>query len=262
MTALKLLDPQGLGELARFVTRQSLFAFDLDGTLAPIAVHAHEVKLEPALRAALKRLDELAPVCVLTGRSREAALAILAMDLRLVIGNHGCEWPPEIRPRNLEFIKTSRIWCARLRGGLSEESGVEIEDKGETLAVHYRRAKEPSAALARVEGTIKGLVPTPRVIGGKFVLNLLPMAAETKGKALVEAMALVGATRALYSGDDLTDEEVFKLEGVDLFGVHVGSETWTAASYYLDDQSEVAGVLRSLVEMLEGQYPPGLTTTG
>ena len=256
MTALNLLTPQGLGELARFVTPRTLFAFDLDGTLAPIAVHASEVRLEPALRAALKRLDELAPVCVLTGRSREAALSILAMDLRLVIGNHGCEWPPEIRPRNRNFMETSLAWSDRLRCALSDEPGVEIEDKGETLAVHYRRAKEPAAALARVGEAIKGLLPAPRVIGGKFVLNLLPGEAEAKGEALVEAVARVGAERAVYFGDDLTDEDVFKLEGVDLLGVHVGREDWTAASYYLDDQSGVAGVLWSMVEMLEGQIPP------
>jgi len=255
MSALNLLNTKGLGDLARFVTPRTLFAFDLDGTLAPLAVHAREVRLDPVLRASLKRLDELAPVCILTGRSREAALAILALDLRLVIGNHGCEWPPGIRPRNGSFIETSRIWSDQLRSGLSEDSGVEIEDKGETLAVHYRRAKEPLAALARIEAEIRHLVPAPRVIGGKFVLNLLPVDAETKGKGLVEAMAQLGVARALYAGDDLTDEEVFNLEGLELFGVHIGGEAWTAASYYLEDQSEVAGVLGSLVEMLEGQHP-------
>ena len=89
------------------------------------------------------------------------------------------------------------------------------------------------------------LEPAPRVIGGKFVVNLLPTEASTKGKALVEAMALVGATHAIYLGDDRTDEEVFTLGKAGLLGVHVGSETWTAASYCLDGQSEVAGSLPS-----------------
>jgi trehalose 6-phosphate phosphatase len=254
MSPLNLLHPKGLGELARYVAPQTLFAFDLDGTLAPIAVHAWEVKLDPALRASLKRLDDLANVCVLTGRSRQDALSILGMDLRLVIGNHGCEWPPEILSRNRNFIETSMAWRDRLRSELSDEPGVEIEYKGETLALHYSKARGTSA-LDRIEGAVKHLVPAPRVIGGKFVMNLLPMDAETKGKALVEAMTMVGATRALYFGDDLTDEEVFKLGKVDLFGVHIGRETWTAASYYLDDQSEVEGVLKSMEEMLETSSP-------
>jgi trehalose 6-phosphate phosphatase len=250
MSTLNLLTAKGRGDLARFVTPQTLFAFDLDGTLAPIAVHAWEVKLAPAVRASLKRLDQLARVCVLTGRSREAALAILDLELSLVIGNHGCEWPPEIRPRNRSFLETSLIWRDRLGSELSDDPGIEIEDKGETLALHYRRARGPSAR-ERIEGAIRKLEPAPRVIGGKFVMNLLPMEAQTKGGALLEAMALLGAPRAFYSGDDLTDEEVFQLGRAQLFGVHVGSENWTAAPYYLDSQSEVEGVLGALVKILE-----------
>lgn len=256
MSALNLLHPKGHADLARFARPDTLFGFDLDGTLAPIAVRARDVRLDPALCTALKRLDQLASVCVLTGRSRTDALAILSLDLRLVIGNHGCEWPPEIRPRNRQFIEISSAWRDRLESELRQEEGVSVEYKGETLAVHYRNAKEPSAALERIEAAIKRFVPAPRVIGGKFVMNLLPMDAETKGKALVKAMAMVGAERALYLGDDVTDEDVFTLAGVDLLGVHIGKETWTAASHYLDSQSEVTGVLQSIVQMLETQIQP------
>jgi trehalose 6-phosphate phosphatase len=256
MSALNLLSPKGLGELARQVTPQTLYAFDLDGTLAPIAVHACEVRLDPALSASLQRLDELGHVCVLTGRSREDAIAILGPGLRMVIGNHGCEWPSGIRPRNLDFIETCLAWKDRLASEFADEPGIELEYKGETLALHYRRAKDPTAALERIEEAIRHLAPAPRVIGGKFVVNLLPMAAETKGIALVEAMTMLGAQKAIFLGDDVTDEEVFQLENVDLLGVHIGSEAWTAASYYLDDQSQVAQLLASMVEMLEEQIRP------
>jgi trehalose 6-phosphate phosphatase len=251
MSALNLHHTQGMSDLTRYAGLQTLFAFDLDGTLAPLAVHAREVKLDPELRAALKRLDELANVCVLTGRSREDALSILAVDLRLVIGNHGCEWPPEVRPRSREFIETSGLWRERLNDLLHKEAGVELEYKSETLAVHYRRAQDPVATLERIQQAVGQLVPAPRIIGGKFVMNLLPMAAQTKGKALVEAINMVGAARSLFIGDDLTDEEVFNLEGVDLLGVHIGNEPWTAAAYYLDTQSEVKGVLKTIVQELE-----------
>jgi trehalose 6-phosphate phosphatase len=256
MSALNLLHPQGLSDLTRYAALQSLFAFDLDGTLAPLAVHAREVRLDPELRVALKRLDELANVCILTGRSREDALSILSVDLRLVIGNHGCEWPPEVRPRNRDFIETSWLWRERLNDLLHEEAGVELEYKSETLAVHYRRAQDPEAALEHIQEAVRQLDPAPRVIGGKFVMNLLPMAAQTKGKALVEAITMVGAARALFMGDDLTDEEVFKLEGVDLLGVHIGNEPWTAAAYYLDAQSEVKDVLKTIVQVLEKLVQP------
>jgi trehalose 6-phosphate phosphatase len=254
MTCLNLLKPQGLASLERFATPHCLFAFDLDGTLAPIKVHAWEVTLAPGLRTALKRLAELAKVCVLTGRSREAALSILTLELHLVIGNHGCEWPPEIRPRNPRFIETCRIWRDWLEARFLGEEGVEIEYKGETLAIHFRKAAQPLAALSRIEEAVQQLEPAPRVIGGKFVMNLLPRDAQTKGTALLEAMQLVGATRALYFGDDVTDEEVFKLGSAQLLGVHVGREE-TAAPYYLDAQSEVETVVKRAVQLLERQLP-------
>jgi trehalose 6-phosphate phosphatase len=250
MPCVNLLHPEGLATLQRYAEHDCLFAFDLDGTLAPIAVHAWEVALAPGLRSALKRLDELAGVCILTGRSREAALSILALDLRLVIGNHGCEWPPEIRPRNPEFIETCLIWRDRLAARFSRETGVEIEYKGETLAIHYRKAVEPLLTLERIEEAVRQLDPAPRVIGGKFVMNLLPWEAQTKGSALVEAMKLKGAGRAIYLGDDLTDEEVFKLDTAEVLGVHIGQQE-SAAHYYLHAQSEVETVIKLMVQMLE-----------
>lgn len=252
MSTTYLLDPQGLEDLSRFTTRGTLFAFDLDGTLAPIKVHASEVRLAPELVEALKRLDQLAGVCVLTGRSRKDALAILRMDVRLVLGNHGCEWPPEIRPGNKRYLEITGVWREVLERGFAEERGVEIEYKGETLAIHYRGAPDPDQARERIEKVMGELVPAPRVIGGKFVMNLLPMEAETKGKALVEAMEFVGASQAIYIGDDVTDEEVFKMALPNLLGVHIGTEPWSAATHYLKEQGEITAVVMTMVRLLGG----------
>ncbi|GFO67060.1 trehalose 6-phosphate phosphatase [Geomonas limicola] len=247
-----LFDQQGLDDLARFSTPRTLFAFDLDGTLAPIKVHASEVKLAPELSAALERLDQIASVCVLTGRSRKDALAILNLDLRLVLGNHGCEWPPEVRPRNQRYLEITGAWRELLERGFAQESGVEIEYKGETLTIHYRGAPDPEGARVRIEKVVGELIPAPRVIGGKFVMNLLPREAETKGIALVEAMEFLGAGQAIYLGDDVTDEDVFTMSLPNLLGVHIGQEPWTAASHYLESQSEMTSLVQTMVRLLGG----------
>jgi len=252
MSTTYLLGRQGLEDLARFATSGTLFAFDLDGTLAPIRVHASEVRLDPELVEALRRLDLLAGVCVLTGRSRKDALAILPLELRLVLGNHGCEWPPEVRPRNERYIGIAEAWRDHLERGFAGERGIEIEYKGETLAIHYRGAPDPERARERIERLVGELAPKPRVIGGKFVMNLLPMEAETKGTALVEVMDYVGAGRAIYLGDDVTDEEVFKMGRADVLGVHIGTEPWTAASHCLKDQAEITAAVQTMVRLLEG----------
>jgi len=46
-------------------------------------------------------------------------------------------------------------------------------------------------------------------------------------------------------------EEVFRLEEADIFGIHIGEDDHTAASYYLKDQSEVLGLLNSMVGVLD-----------
>ena len=79
------------------------------------------------------------------------------------------------------------------------------------------------------------------------------MEAPGKGDALVAAMEKFGLVRAIYFGDDETDEEVFQLGSVDVFGVHVGQDDRTAASYYLNNQSEFLGLIKLMVEILELQ---------
>jgi len=82
---------------------------------------------------------------------------------------------------------------------------------------------------------------------------LLPMEALSKGEALVAAMDRFGLKRAIYFGDDITDEEVFKLGCVDVLGVHIGKDNHTTAAYYLNRQSELFALLNSMVLMLEVQ---------
>lgn len=83
------------------------------------------------------------------------------------------------------------------------------------------------------------------------MLNILPPGAPTKGEALVSAIKMFGTERAVYFGDDVTDEEVFLLNQVDLFGIHIGKDDYTAATYYLRSQSELLRLLKLIVGLLE-----------
>lgn len=248
-----LFHPEGLAVLAGYVAPDTLFAFDLDGTLAPIVGDYSSARIAEPVRATLERLVELAKVTVITGRARQDALAILGMEPQLVIGNHGSEWPdvPDSYLQNPQF----RQWCSAWRNQLHEQlknvQGVEIEFKGSSLSIHYRTATDQSDALSLIDTAIGNLAPSPRRIGGKHVVNLLPMAAPTKGEALVAAMDKFGLKRAIFFGDDVTDEEVFRLKNADVFGIHIGEDGQTAAPYYLYRQAELPGLLDSMVGMLE-----------
>ena len=245
-----LFHSPGLATLARYATPDTLFAFDLDGTLAPIVEEHGAAQVPGALRTPLQRLVGLAKVVVLTGRSRKDAQGILGFQPHLIIGNHGAEWPGN-GSRNWRFVQNCLSWRKQLHNDLFYEPGVEIEFKGESLSVHYRKAPDPERALAQVLDAVRRLDPAPRTLGGKFVMNLLPAEVRGKGEALATAMERLGCSRAVYFGDDETDEEVFRLGREDVFGVHVGKDEKTAAMYYLNQQSEMLGLLNAIVGMLE-----------
>lgn len=251
VTASYLFASEGRAALTRYVAPDTLFAFDLDGTLAPIVADYSAAQVSGPIRASLQRLAKLAKLVVITGRSRKDALAILGFEPHLLVGSHGAEWPLHEKGRNWQFVENCLKWREKLGGELFYVQGVEIEFKSESLSIHYRKAKDPEHTLSLINAAIDDLVPMPRRIGGKYVLNLLPMEALTKGDALVAAMERFGLKRAIFFGDDVTDEEVFRLENADIFGIHVGEDDQTAAPYYLSSQSEMLGLLNSMVGVLE-----------
>lgn len=247
-----------LAALARHAAPDTLFAFDLDGTLAPIVEEYGAARVAAPVRGTLQRLAGLAKVALITGRSRKEARAILGFEPHLIIGNHGAEWPPGENSHNWGFVETCLKWRERLHDALFYEPGIEIEFKGESLSLHYRKAAEPEQARAAIQAALERLAPSPRVIGGKYVVNALPGEAQGKGEALAAAMERLCCSRAVYFGDDETDEEVFRLRRDDLFGVRVGQDERSAAPYYLKQQSEMLAVLNALVGILEGRSLDGL----
>ena len=257
MTPSYLFDSQGLAALARQVAPDTLFAFDLDGTLAPIVEEFAAAQVAEPVRNTLLRLVQLARVVVITGRSRKDAEVMLGFEPHLVIGNHGAEWPPDGDSRNWQFVERCLKWRQQLQEALFYEQGVEIEFKGESISLHYRKAADTDQALSQIHAAIDALEPAPRRFGGKYVVNVVPMEAFGKGDALAAAMEHFGAARAIFFGDDETDEEVFRLPRDDVFGVHVGKDDRTAASYYLSQQSEMLGLLNSIVGILESHREDG-----
>lgn len=251
MSASYIFSSEGLVDLTRYVAPDTLFAFDLDGTLAPIVEEYTAAKVSEPVRTTLERLVKLARVAVITGRSRKDALSILGVVPHLIVGNHGAEWPDDSSSGNRSFAACCTAWRDQLNREIYDIRGVVIEFKGESISVHYRKAPDQQFALKLINQAIDKLTPTPKVIGGKYVVNLLPMESFTKGEALVAALERFGLRRAIYFGDDVTDEEVFKLRGVDLFGIRIGNDAQTEAAYFLKNQTELLGLLNAMVGIME-----------
>ncbi|HLE02854.1 MAG TPA: trehalose-phosphatase, partial [Dehalococcoidia bacterium] len=134
-----------------------------------------------------------------------------------------------------------------------------VEDKGLTLSVHYRLVEEDKAE--EVWTIFERIIDAARSLGkvratsGKKVLEVRPAIAWDKGRAialLVEKYQRPfhkGKVLAVFLGDDLTDEDGFKVvekgNGISIF---VGEENpGSQARYFLKSPAEVQEFLARLL---------------
>jgi trehalose 6-phosphate phosphatase len=237
--------------LARFARRRLLVALDYDGTLAPIVAIPTRAAMRVRTRRALRRAAACYPCVVISGRSRSDLLRRLrGLGLRQVIGNHGAEPSPR-RQQLRAYVRRWRVSLERRIAGLA---GVTIEDKGLSLAVHYRRAPNPAQARDSIREAASRLGHA-RTLGGKCVVNVVPRGAPHKGKALEAERLRLDCEAALYVGDDETDEDVFAHPARGRLGIRVGPSAGSRARYYLRDQAQVDDLLESLVRLREANAP-------
>lgn len=248
-----LFSDTGLRSLNSFIDGRVLFVFDLDGTLAPIVAKPSGAVVSDEVRAALINLNGLAPVAVISGRARADAHNILKFMPAFLVGNHGAEGLAAMEDKKGNYVDQSRAWLSQLKTYLPDAGrlGIFIEDKGASISLHYRNAVDQESARIKIIAAISKLAPPPRRISGKCVENVVPPDAPNKGTALEHVMSSTGCAKALFAGDDETDEDVFRLKNPMLFKIRVGRDEGSAAAYYLSDAGEVSKLLHTVIEAIE-----------
>ncbi len=229
--------------LKRLAGERVLCAFDFDGTLAPIVDRPEQAHMPVSTRTWLKRVATLYPAIVVSGRNRDDVLGKLrGIPLAAVYGNHGAETGGNI-PRDRRVMR----WKTALQAELGDLPGVWIEDKGASLAVHYRQSTRPAQSSRRIAAAIARLNEV-RTFGGKKVVNLVADGAPTKGDAVAAERDRLHCEWVLYVGDDDNDEDAFALEG-NLVAVRIGRKKHTHARYFLKSQAEIDQLLRWIVRL-------------
>ena len=249
---INVFSQDGRTALRKFIDRTTLLAFDLDGTLAPIVADPFGIAIPEEVNLRMARLCRVAKVAVLTGRGRNDACRYLGFKPHYIIGNHGAEGLPGWEKRSEEFTRQCREWERQLRLFLPNLAthGVIIENKGATLSLHYRNAQERDIAHREILEVIQRLEPQPASASGKCVLNIVPDGAPHKGEALLQIMQQAGFSKALFVGDDETDEDVFRLKNDRIFGIRIGNEPSSTAAYCLSDQKEIVNLLEEITVLL------------
>ncbi len=164
------------------------------------------------------------------------------------------EGVPGGEQRAKEYQDACREWSRSVAAALQDATRfdplIKIEDKGYSLSLHYRLARDQGATESRLRELFDALTPVPRVVAGKCVFNLVPRGAPHKGDALMQLMKLGGTRNAIYIGDDVTDEDVFRLARPDVLSVRVEHADYSASEFYLERLEDVERLLDELIARL------------
>lgn len=213
-----------------------LIASDFDGTLSPLVDHPGEAVLSPEAPAVLARLAAMFPrvrLAFLSGRSLADLTSRLgpAVDEAILAGNHGLE----LCGAHLDWIHPSAFTARpdleglikRLAPSIGEFAGVELEDKGASLSLHYRRMDAADFPKLRAIIAALTLPDQVRMHEGKKVFEFRPQVEWNKGYAMRRILRRIDlpCDAAVFLGDDATDEDVFRELGTNAFTIHVGSAT-------------------------------------
>jgi trehalose 6-phosphate phosphatase len=199
-------EPRLLGPLTENPSRAAVL-LDVDGTLAPIVARPELAEVPEETREELRRLaSRYGLVACISGRTGAEARRLVGVDGVFYIGVHG-----------LELASEADAWRAPLRH-LATTEWPWVEDKGLTVAFHWREADDEEAARA----SLAQVAERARALGlearwGRKVLELRPPVEADKGTAVRALLAQHGLRRALYAGDDTTDLDAFRgLDGLEV----------------------------------------------
>lgn len=228
---------------------KTLYAFDFDGTLAKISRSPSDAYMNKTTERLLRQLSELVPIAVISGRSIDDMEQRFPFRPKFLVGNHGLEGTDNNRSSLNEAEDICNGWKTYLKK-ITFDSGVEIEDKKFSIAIHYRRSRNKAKAKILINKAVSQIAPSPRIILGKSVVNLVPLGAPHKGIAVMELLKRSGMTHLLYIGDDDTDEDVFGLPYTagQLLSVRVGKKKKSHAKYYVERQSQITKLLKLLID--------------
>src|SRR5579863_7003652 len=204
-------------DLARHLD-EAAFLLDIDGTLLDLAPTPREVWVPPDLTSTLRRLHERTngALALVSGRSLNDIDLIFAPDQFPAVGGHGAEMRLSVDSEAVAIhappldkeLKRRLATIAKL------SPGILLEDKGYSLALHYRLAPHAEKAIYEAVSLIRADLPNApiEVLPGKCVCEI-KNSGFTKASGVRELMKHepFKGRRPLFIGDDVTDETVFAI---------------------------------------------------
>jgi trehalose 6-phosphate phosphatase len=234
---------------------------DIDGTLLDLAPTPREVWVPPGLATTLNRLHEKTSgaLALVSGRSLNDIDLIFAPAQFPAVGGHGAEMriagdseavATHAPPMDKELKR-------RLAAIAKLSPGILLEDKGYSLALHYRLAPHAEKAIYEAVSLIRADLPNAliEVLPGKCVCEI-KHSGFSKATGVLELMTHqpFKGRRPIFIGDDVTDESVFAIMP-DLGGLafSVGRRAQGVAKHF----DEPRDVREWLARLIDGEAAAG-----
>lgn len=257
-------NPLPSGLIARLAENERLLlCLDYDGTLSEIVSHPSQARpvagAAQALAALAAHAGRVLPAIV-SGRTIGEVRRMLGVEHGLMFsGVHGLELMDADGQRRLApgvesvipDLDRVREWLVR---HVPAGCGFVIEDKRVAIAFHYRMADAESAARIRRSLTrfVQAHTARLRIMRGKMIDELMPRDAAGKGAAVRSLQRAAGEPlpRAIYFGDDTTDEDAFRELRKDGVGILVGAPRPSWARWRVDGPEDVVRTLDDLARAI------------
>ena len=191
---------------------------DIDGTLLDLMPTPREVWVPPELAKTLKRLMQRTngALAMVSGRSLNDIDLIFAPDHFPAVGGHGAEMRIDLDSDSVaaHAPPMDKELKMRLAAIAKLSPGILLEDKGYSLALHYRLAPHAEKAIYAAVSLIRADLPNApiEVLPGKCVCEI-KHSGFTKATGVRELMTRepFKGRRPFFIGDDVTDETVFAI---------------------------------------------------
>ncbi|HIJ61698.1 MAG TPA: trehalose-phosphatase [Rhodospirillaceae bacterium] len=230
---------------------------DLDGTLLDIAASPSHVDVPEGLVPTLSSLRAAAhgALAVVSGRQVQQLRTLLEPLRPAAAGLHGLEivTPDGLRHGTKKPLPPVGNLRRLLQEAVAEIPGVEFENKGPALAIHYRQVPSAFAQLRRIVDAAAVRHRGFELLEGKMVFEFRPRDIH-KGTAIREFMAIppFAGRVPFFAGDDRTDEDGFRMvHEMGGLSVRVGdADQPTAAGHTIESPAALRLWLAEAAEML------------
>jgi trehalose 6-phosphate phosphatase len=234
---------------------ETAILLDIDGTLLDLMPTPREVWVPPGLTKTLKRLVERTggALALVSGRSLNDIDLIFAPDVFAAVGGHGAEMRIELDSDSVaaHAPPMDKELKRRLAAIAKLSPGILLEDKGYSLALHYRLAPQAEKAIYEAVSLIRADLPNApiEVLPGKYVCEI-KHSGFTKASGVLELMTRepFKGRRPLFIGDDVTDETVFAImPDFDGLAFSVGRRAMGVSGHF-DSPNDVRQFLTHLLD--------------